>query len=147
MLRGAVHNGAGITMRVTFMTSSRSRDLDAAVYQRDGYILLGKSLEDACVQQLITEEKRFRKRDHRLVVLTQLMHRSALIREVATQGVHIAALRQLIGQQHLSDASAVRQQEPASRYAGNRCALASGQRLWTARPDDRYHRVVRARRL
>ena len=84
-------------MRVSFMTSSRSRELDTAVYQRDGFILLGKSLEDACVQQLIAEEKRFRKRDHRLVVLTQLMHRSALIRNLATQGAHIAALRQLMG--------------------------------------------------
>ena len=68
-----------------------------ADFQRDGYLLLGKVLDDALVARLIAEEHRFRTRDARLVVTTQLMHRSALIREVATHGPHIAALRTLMG--------------------------------------------------
>ncbi len=79
------------------MTSPSNSLLNADAYARDGFILLGRTLDDDCVQQLIAEEQRFRKRDHRLVVITQLMHRSALIREVATNGSHIAALRQLMG--------------------------------------------------
>jgi hypothetical protein len=68
-----------------------------ADFQRDGYLLLGKVLDDALVARLIAEEHRFRARDARLVVTTQLMHRSALIREVATQGPHIGTLRTLMG--------------------------------------------------
>ncbi len=84
-------------MAVISMTSSSSDVLSTAAYARDGFVLLGKLLDDALVQRLIAEEQRFRKRDQRLVVITQLMHRSALIREVATHGPHIAALRQLMG--------------------------------------------------
>jgi ectoine hydroxylase-related dioxygenase (phytanoyl-CoA dioxygenase family) len=71
--------------------------IDHQAYERDGYLLLGRVLSAAEVRTLIDEERRFRRRDGRLVVITQLMHRSEPIRRVATTGAHIAALRSLMG--------------------------------------------------
>lgn len=70
-------------------------DLDA--WTRDGYLPLGRLLDASSVAQLIAEEHRFRRRDARLVVTTQLMHRSAVIREIATRGPQMDALRALMG--------------------------------------------------
>ncbi len=77
----------------TEVAAARTR----AAFQRDGYLLLGKVLDDGLVARLVAEEHRFRPRDARLVVTTQLMHRSAIIREVAIHGPHIPALRMLMG--------------------------------------------------
>lgn len=71
--------------------------IDRDAYARDGYLCLGPLLDARTVAALIAEEARFRQRDRRLTVLTQLMHRSALVREVATQGPQIAAVVALLG--------------------------------------------------
>lgn len=71
--------------------------IDLASWPQDGYALLGPMLEPDLVGALIAEEHRFRRHDGPLSVTTQLMHRSSLIRGVATGGPHIDALRQIMG--------------------------------------------------
>ena len=93
--------------------------IDVAAYERDGYALLGKVFDDALIARLIAEEARFANgpalaaagnaveidvagasqmpRIRPLSVITQLMHRCALIRAVAVEGPQIAALRSIMG--------------------------------------------------
>lgn len=79
--------------------------VDLAAYHRDGYALLGKVLSDDEVAGLIREAERFGAeqnawdgdRPRRLVVQTQLTHRSALIRRIATTGPQIDAVRAIMG--------------------------------------------------
>lgn len=71
--------------------------IDLTAWHRNGYVLLGGVLEPGVVRALMFEEHRFRRHAGPLSVTTQLMHRSALIRDVATHGPHIEALRQIMG--------------------------------------------------
>jgi ectoine hydroxylase-related dioxygenase (phytanoyl-CoA dioxygenase family) len=73
-------------------------------YREDGYLPLGRVLDDGEVAALRREEERFRLpvayggRDNpTLFVNVQLCHRSEAVRRVATAGRHIAMVRQLLG--------------------------------------------------
>ena len=74
-----------------------ANNVDRATYERDGYALLGKLLDDELIARLIAEEARFVDKQRPLSVVTQLMHRSAVIRAVATHGPQIDAVRVLMG--------------------------------------------------
>jgi hypothetical protein len=80
----------------------RSQEVDQ--YRTDGYVVLGKVLDDVEVAGLLGEEARFRPkrgfgaRDNRtLLVSVQLCDRSAVVRRICTSGAHLAHVVQLVG--------------------------------------------------
>jgi ectoine hydroxylase-related dioxygenase (phytanoyl-CoA dioxygenase family) len=73
-------------------------------YRTDGYVVLGKVLDDAEIAAMLGEEARFRPqqglgaRDNRtLLVSVQLCDRSAVVRRVCTRGAHLAHVVELLG--------------------------------------------------
>jgi ectoine hydroxylase-related dioxygenase (phytanoyl-CoA dioxygenase family) len=73
-------------------------------YREEGFVVLGRVLDDAETAALRREEERFRlpvayggRRNPTLFVNVQLCHRSEPVRRVATAGPHVAMLRQLLG--------------------------------------------------
>lgn len=71
--------------------------LDRARYADDGYLLVRNLVDaDACTQ-LRAEAFRFASRDRGLAVDTQLIHRSALLRDFVTRGPHVLLATELLG--------------------------------------------------
>jgi len=71
--------------------------LDRARYARDGYLHVERLIErDAC-EALRAEAFRFARRQRGLSVDTQLIHRSALLREFVTRGPQVAHAVELLG--------------------------------------------------
>jgi ectoine hydroxylase-related dioxygenase (phytanoyl-CoA dioxygenase family) len=77
---------------------------DVADFREQGWLRLGRIAPPEQVAELIAEEKRFRldrgygtERNDTLRVNIQLCHRSEPVRRFCVSGVHIGALRQLIG--------------------------------------------------
>jgi len=82
-------------------------ELDAdriAHYRKQGWVPLGRLLDEAATAALRAEEERFRPpvayggpENQTLFVNVQLCHRSEPIRRFCTAGPHIGAMRQLLG--------------------------------------------------
>lgn len=76
-------------------------DEEIARYHRDGYVPLGRVLDDADIDELLVEEARFRPSSGygstTLLVTMQLCDTSEPIRRVCTSGPHIAMVAQLMG--------------------------------------------------
>ena len=71
--------------------------LDRARYAADGYLTAERLIDaDACAQ-LRAEAFRFASRSRGLAVDTQLVHRSALLREFVTRGAQVALAVELLG--------------------------------------------------
>lgn len=77
---------------------------DVGGYLQSGYARLGRVVDDATLKALLAEEERFRpvvgygpSRNRTLRVAAQLCHRSQPVREVATEGAHLATVVKLLG--------------------------------------------------
>ncbi|MDX1649511.1 MAG: phytanoyl-CoA dioxygenase family protein [Myxococcota bacterium] len=75
-----------------------------ARFRAEGWLALGRILDEETVRTLRAEERRFRlprayggEANPTLFVNVQLCHRSEAIRRVCTTGPHVAMLRQLLG--------------------------------------------------
>jgi phytanoyl-CoA hydroxylase len=69
-------------------------------YRDDGYVVLGRVMDDEALEALRREEARFRgpfNPKELTVFRSQLCHHSEILREFVTRGAHVALLRQLIG--------------------------------------------------
>jgi hypothetical protein len=76
-------------------------DDEVAAYRRDGFVPLGRLLDDADIEELLAEEQRFRPRSgygsQTLFVTMQLCDVSEPIRRICTGGPQIPLVAQLMG--------------------------------------------------
>jgi phytanoyl-CoA hydroxylase len=82
-----------------FPTMTLRRD-EIERFDEEGFVRIGRILDDGEIAALVREEDRLRARGTReaLTVVTQTMHRSAIVRNIALAGRQISALRQLMGE-------------------------------------------------
>jgi ectoine hydroxylase-related dioxygenase (phytanoyl-CoA dioxygenase family) len=71
--------------------------LDRARYAEEGYLLAQRLVDPNSCTKLRDEAFRFASRDRGLAVDTQLIHRSALLREFVTRGPQVALAIELLG--------------------------------------------------
>jgi hypothetical protein len=96
---------ASLSPTLSPTTNSRS-DFQVAIpdasavqqYHADGYLRLGRIVDDATLQQLRAEEQRLRHPDHRGTVFRgQVSQMSAICRRLCIDGAHLPAIQALIG--------------------------------------------------
>lgn len=82
-------------MKVNPLTESQLRQ-----FQDEGYVILGRTMDDATLQGLRQEEARFREPvggQERTIFRSQVNDYSQVVREFCLRGAHLPLLRQLIG--------------------------------------------------
>ena len=71
--------------------------LDRARYAAEGYLVVERMIDPSTCAKLRDEAFRFASRQRGLVVDTQLVHRSALLRDFVTRGPQVALATELLG--------------------------------------------------
>jgi len=75
-------------------------DAQLSHYRSEGYVVLGKIMDDATLEQLRGEEARFRGNpgpNELTIFRSQLSHYSRILREFCTSGGHLDVVKQLVG--------------------------------------------------
>jgi ectoine hydroxylase-related dioxygenase (phytanoyl-CoA dioxygenase family) len=86
------------TARTNPLTDSELRQ-----YKQEGYVVLGRIMDDSTLEAIRAEELRFRGKDSAGTIFrNQVTHYSAAIREYVTGGPQIKLARQLVGTENLA---------------------------------------------